>query len=241
MGKAVGQKELCDGYSCAACAVHHDPAVFFLLADYLQRIDDACQHHDGSAVLVVMEDWDVQKFFQALFDLEASGSADVLQIDAAESGGEPGDSLDDFFRVLCVQADGHGVHAAEFLEEHSLSFHDGHGCIGADIAQSKYGTSVGDYGHGVGLHGVFVGGFLVLSDYLAGFRHPGRIGQCQVFPGFYGGFGDGFQFSVPLLMHFQRFFVGGHLATSLILFIGYLYHIIVLDSSQEGMSRVFGI
>ncbi len=81
----------------------------FSLSDYLQRVDDARKNDDGGAVLVVMEHRNIQRFFQPFFNFKAAGGADVFQIDAAEAGSDPGDGLDDFLRILGVQADRNGV------------------------------------------------------------------------------------------------------------------------------------
>ena len=62
MDKAVGEKELCDGDSGAACSVYHNAAVLLCLSCHLQGIDDACQDHDGRAVLIVVEDRDGEAF-----------------------------------------------------------------------------------------------------------------------------------------------------------------------------------
>ncbi len=44
------------------------------------------RHDDRGAVLVVVEDGDVERLLQATLDLEAARGRDVLEIDAAESG-----------------------------------------------------------------------------------------------------------------------------------------------------------
>ena len=180
-GETVGQQQFCDGNPGAPGAVYHHKTILLFLSRHFQGVDDACQHHYGRAVLVVVEDRDVQGGFQAFFDLKASGSADVFQVDAAVGRGKPGDGFDDLLHILRVQADGHCVDAAEFLEQYGFSLHDGEGGVGADVAQAQYGASVGDYGHGVGFHGVYVGSFPVLGDGPAGFSHPGGICDRQVF------------------------------------------------------------
>ena len=77
----------------------------------------------------------------------AIGSADILQVDAAEARGKPGDGLYDLFRILGIQADGDGVDATELFKQHGLAFHHRHGCMGADVSEPKYGASVGDHGN----------------------------------------------------------------------------------------------
>ena len=161
-------------------------------------------------MLVVVEDRDIQRLLQPFLDLKAAWRADVLQIDAAEARSQPGDSLDDLFRILGIQADGNRVHAAEFLEQDGLSFHDRHGGVRADVAEAQNGGTVGNHGDGIRLHGVGISGFLILRDDLAGLRDAGRIGQGQILSGFYGNLGNGFQLSVQLFMKRQRFFICRH-------------------------------
>ena len=162
-------------------------------------------------MLIVVEYRNIQCLLQPLFDLKAAGRADVLQIDAAESGSDPGDGFDDLLRILRVQADGDRVHPAKLLEENSLSFHDRHGGMGADVAQAQNRGTVGDHRDGVRLHRIGIGGFPVLCDYLAGLCHARCIGQCQILSGPDRHLGNSFQFSVQLFMKRKRFFVCRHL------------------------------
>ena len=158
-----------------------------------------------------MEHWNVQRFLQPFFDFKAARRADVLQIDASKARGEPGDGLDDFFCILGVQADGNRVHAGKFLEQDSLSLHDRHGGVRADIAKAQNCRTIGNHSDGVRLHRVGIGGFFVLCDYLTGFCHARRIGQSKVFPGFYRNLGNGFQLSVQFFVKRKRFFVSSHI------------------------------
>ena len=48
------------------------------------RVVERGDGHDRGAVLVVVEDGDVQAFTQPRLDLEATGSGDVLQVDTTE-------------------------------------------------------------------------------------------------------------------------------------------------------------
>ena len=128
---------------------------------------------DGGAVLVVVEDGDVEFGAQALFDLEAAGCRDVLEVDAAVGGGDGLDDGDDLFGVLGVQDDGPGIDAAEFLEQDGLAFHDGQGGLGTDVAQAQDGGAIGDDGDRVGLHGQQVG---LLRHVVDGGAHAGDAG-----------------------------------------------------------------
>ena len=57
------------------------------------QLTRAARGHHGGAVLVVVEHRDVHALDQLRLDLEALGRLDVLEIDAAEGGFQPGDGL----------------------------------------------------------------------------------------------------------------------------------------------------
>ena len=77
-------------------------------------------------MLIVVEHGDIELVDKAVLNLETARCRDVLQVDAAERGGEALDRLDNLVDVLGIQADGHGVHIAEGLEEGTFALHDGH-------------------------------------------------------------------------------------------------------------------
>ena len=54
----------------------------------LQRVEQRREHHHRGAVLVVVEDGDVQRLLEPVLDLEAARGRDVLEVDAAEGGGD---------------------------------------------------------------------------------------------------------------------------------------------------------
>ena len=56
-----------------------------VLADHPQRVGQRGEHHDRGAVLVVVEDRDVEDLAQPGLDLEAAGRGDVLEVDAGEA------------------------------------------------------------------------------------------------------------------------------------------------------------
>ena len=107
-------------------------------------------------MLIVVEDGDVQLLFQALFDFEAPGTGNVLQVDRSEGRGKIFDGLDDFFGIGRIEADREGIDIAELLEEDGLSFHDRHGGLWTDIAKTKHGCTIGDDGHQISLGGIFI-------------------------------------------------------------------------------------
>ena len=65
-------------------ADHRDLQVLEPLAVDLERVEERGHHDHRGAVLVVVEDGDVQLLAEALLDLEAARGGDVLEVDAAE-------------------------------------------------------------------------------------------------------------------------------------------------------------
>ena len=154
-----------------------------LLAGELERVQQRGEDDDRGAVLVVVEDRDVERSLEALLDLEAAGRADVLEVDAAEGGGDGLDGRDDLVRVLGAQAEREGVDAAELLEQHRLPLHDRHRRLGPDVAEPEDGAAVGDDGHRVALDRVLEGLVAVVGDRLADAGDAGRVGHAQVVAG----------------------------------------------------------
>ena len=115
-----------------------------------------------------------------VLDLEAARRGDVLEVDAAEARRQPGHGLDDLVDVGGVQADRHGVDAAELLEQHGLALHHRHRGRGPDVAEPEHRGAVGDDRDGVRDPGVVVGQRRVGRDRLADPGHTGRVGERQV-------------------------------------------------------------
>ena len=131
-------------------------------------------------MLVVVEHRDGHAALQALLDLEAFGSLDVLEVDAAEGRLERRDHIDEPIDVLFGHLDVEHVDAGELLEEHRLAFHDGLRGERADIAEAEHGGAVGDDRDEV-LPGGQGGGFSrVGGDRLAGDGDAGRVGERKV-------------------------------------------------------------
>ena len=103
-----------------AGARHHDPDVLELLAHDAQCVGQRGEHDDRGAVLVVVEDGDVESVAQPALDLEAARRGDVLQVDAGEAGGDRLDDLDDRVGVLGVQAIGQASMPANRLKRAAL-------------------------------------------------------------------------------------------------------------------------
>ena len=158
----------------------HDRHVGDVLVHHAQRVDQRGEHHDRGAVLIIVEDRDVQLGPQPFLDLEAARRGDVLQVDPAVDRGDRLDDLDDLVRVLGVQADRPGVHPGEPLEQRRLPFHHRQCRSRADVAQPEHGRAVGDHGHGVPLDRQPPGVSRVLRDGQADPGHPGGVRAGEV-------------------------------------------------------------
>ena len=145
-----------------------------------QRVLQRRQGDDGGAVLVVVEDRDVEQRLEPVLDLEAARRGDVLEVDAAEARRQPDDGLDDLLDVGGRQADRDGVDVAELLEQHRLALHHRHRGGRADVAEAEHGGAVGDDGDGVGHPGVVLGHRRVRGDRLADPGDAGGVGERQV-------------------------------------------------------------
>ena len=88
------------GEARSAGAVHHNLHVRKLPARQLARIEQTGRCDNRRAVLVVVENRNVEFIAQSTFDDEALGAFNVFEIDAAESRPNIADGGDEFFRVL---------------------------------------------------------------------------------------------------------------------------------------------
>jgi hypothetical protein len=150
------------------------------LARHLQRVEERRHHDHGGAVLVVVEDRDVELLLEPLLDLEAARRGDVLEVDPPEARRDRLYGGDDLVRVVGVEADRERVHVRELLEQHRLALHHRHRGKRADVAEAEHGRAVGHDRHVVPLDRVPEGELRVLVDRLADARHPGGVGHREV-------------------------------------------------------------
>ena len=134
---ALGVQQLDDRRAGGADAGDDDPDLGELLVHHPQRVGQGGEHDDRGAVLIVVEDRDVQLVAQPALDLEAARSGDVLEVDAAVDRGDGLDDLDDLLGVLGVQADRPGIDAGELLEQRGLALHDRQRGGRADVAEAR--------------------------------------------------------------------------------------------------------
>ena len=147
-----------------AGAVDHDLDVLEPALGDLQRVEQPGGGDDRGAVLVVVEHRDRHQLAQPLLDDEAFRRLDVLEVDAAEAGGEIAHAVDEGVDVGGVDLDVDGVDVGEALEQHRLAFHHRLGRKRAAIAQAEDGRAIGDDGDEIALGGVIEGAVLVFGD-----------------------------------------------------------------------------
>ncbi|GAA2780562.1 hypothetical protein GCM10020219_060120 [Nonomuraea dietziae] len=177
---AGGQQQAQDGGAGRAGARHRDADVLDALVDHAQGVGQGGEHADRGAVLVVVEDGDVEQVSEPGLDLEAARRGDVLQVDAAEAGRDGADDGDDLVDVLGVEADGPRVDAGEALEQRRLALHDRQRGGGADVAEAEDGRAVGDHGDAVALDGEAAGVLGVAGDGHGDAGDAGGVGHRQL-------------------------------------------------------------
>src|SRR2546428_4418875 len=164
-------------------AGEHDPHVAQALAHDLQGVEEGLQAHDRRAVLVVVEDGDVEVALQSLLDFEAPRGRDILQVDAAEHRRDGFDDGHDLVHVLGGQAEREGVDPGALLEDERLALHDRLGAVGADVAEPEHGGAVRHDGDAVLLDGQRVRLLGILVDGHADASDARRVGHGEIVAG----------------------------------------------------------
>ena len=163
-----------------AGAVAGDPRLADPPTGDLERVDDARCRDDRSSMLVIVEDRDLHPGLQLLFDFEAGGGGDILEVDAAERGLEAGDRLNEFIDAGLVDLEIHDVDPGEFLEEGRLALHDGLRSERTDVAEAEDGGAVRDDGDEIGAAGVEGGGGRIGGYLLAGVGDARAVGEREI-------------------------------------------------------------
>ncbi len=131
-------------------------------------------------MLVIVENWNIERLLQLFLDHETLGRLDVFKIDAAECRFENLASADHLEWIFCVQLDVEHVDIRKSLEEHAFAFHDRLAGQCADITQSQHCRTVADDGNEIAFRSVQVGIGWVLFDFKAGQRHTRCVGERQI-------------------------------------------------------------
>ena len=207
--EADGLEQLEAGDAGGTGTVAYQLGGFDVAAGQMQRIDQPRRRDDGGAVLVVVEDRDIEQLAQALLDHETFGGPDVLQVDAAPALAEKLDGVDELVRVLGRHLEIDGVDIGEALEQNHLALHHRLGGERPAIAQPQDGGAIGDDGDEIALGGVVIGEALVLRDGQHRDGDAGRIGERKIALGRHRLGGDDLELAGPTLaVKQQRFLVG---------------------------------
>jgi hypothetical protein len=125
-----------------AGTVDDEPAALQVATGQLDRIDQAGGGDDRRAVLIVVEHGNVEQLLQPLFDDEAVGRPDILEIDAAERGTEVAHRIDELLGVFGIDQQVDGIDVGKALEERGLALHHRLGRQRAEIAEPEDGRAV---------------------------------------------------------------------------------------------------
>ena len=220
MRRVVANEEFRAGDGGGSCAVDYHAQLRNLLAGDLGAVDQGRRGDDGRTVLVVVHERDVELLAQAGLDLEALRGLDILEVDAAEGGGDGLHRTHELVGIGGIDLDVEGVDAGVGLEEHALALHDGLSGQRADVAQSEYGRSIRDHGHEVALAGVGIDVVGIGRNGSRGGCNARRVGQRQIVGGLIGFGGHdtdlaGLPFAVVAQRCFVEFRFGIHLFTVL--------------------------
>ena len=146
----------------------------------LERVEQRGAGDDRGAVLVVVEDRDLQRLAERLLDVEAVRRADVLEVDAADRRLEQLAELDDVVGILGADLEIEDVDIGELLEEVPLALHHRLSGHRADVAEPEHRGAVGDDADEIALRGVGVGELGVALDLEARLGDARRVGEREV-------------------------------------------------------------
>ena len=156
-----------------------------------------------SSVLVVVENRNIALFLELLFDLKASGSGDVLEVNAAKGAADEINCVDDFIDALASYANRESVNVAERLEQCAFSFHNGHACLGTDIAETENRGAVCNNGDKVVSSCQLVAFVIILLYFEAWLGNARGIGEGELLGIRYRNARDNLDFTVPVIMQFK--------------------------------------
>jgi len=163
--RAKRDQQLDGGESRRPCTEQYYLRLGELLALEFKRVQQASANNDCRAVLVVMEDRNVEVSAQHLFDGEAVGRRNVFQIDATEGRGDVGHGFDKRLERRRVDLDIKNVDICKALEQHRLAFQHRLGGERPAIAKAENRRAITDDRHQISLVGVAVDGVGIARDF----------------------------------------------------------------------------
>ena len=154
---------------------NHDREILQFLSSNPQGVLQGGKDHHRSAVLVVVENRNVERLLECLLNLECSRGRDVFKIDATKGRSQTNNGFDDLFGRRYVKTDREGINAAELLEQQSLALHHRHCSFCTDVAEAKYGRAVGNDCDRILANGVLVGEGFIGSNRVADSSNTGGV------------------------------------------------------------------
>src|SRR5207247_977361 len=91
---------------------------------HAQPVGNCRADNDRRAMLIVVEYRDLHPLPTFALDVEAFGSFDVLEVDAAERGLKRADDIHQFVGIALVELDVKAIDTGKLLEQDRLSLHD---------------------------------------------------------------------------------------------------------------------
>ena len=196
------EKDLADSNTCCANTCNNNGQIFHLLASDLERVPQCSKGHHCGAVLVVMENRNIEACTQALFNLEALWRCDVFEVDSTEGWSDALDEVNDFINGASVNTNRETVNATELFKEERLSFHHGHGTFWANVTETKDGCSVTNDCHRVLTNGVLVRQSRIFGNRSTNASDSRRVRHREVILVAHWRCGEHLDFAV--LMHAER-------------------------------------
>ena len=146
----------------------------------VEGVDQAGRSDYRGAVLVVVKYRDLQQLAQPLFDDEALGCLDVLEVDAAKGRMQKSHAVDELVDIAGVDLEIDRVDVCETLEECRLALHDRLGRQRTEIAEAEHRGAVRDHRDEITLRGVVERRTRLTMDAEAGEGHTRRIRERQI-------------------------------------------------------------
>ncbi len=196
-----------NSHTGSTSTIYYYLGILELLSYQLEAVHQGRYYNDGSAMLIIMEYRNVHGFLQAVLNVKALRSLDILQIDAAKAWLQHLYSVANIVYAAGVEAQRHCIYTGKVLEEHSLALHNRQASTSTDIAQTKYSSTVGNNGYHVGLGCIVINLIVVFLDFQTWGSNTRCISQGQILVVSQIHLTDNFQLSLVFLMQLQSFLI----------------------------------
>src|SRR5215204_3829586 len=134
------------------------------LTNNLQRICQRRRRDNGGAVLVIMENGNIEHSLQRLFYIKAFRCLDIFEVDTTEGRRNCSYDLDDFIRVMGIYFDIEHINVSKFFEQYTFSLHDWLAGECTTVAKPKNGGTIRDHRNQVAFRCVLISILWILFD-----------------------------------------------------------------------------